>query len=420
MLRHKRRGWRGNLTLWISEVSDLFSTGLQLHWQDVTGHGGSPTRGGADGAGGRTTSSGHAPFDPKRRLNPIDGLLMIDTLLKDLRYAVRTLRKSPAFTAVVVLSLALGIGATSMIFSAINPILLRPLPFADPDRLVAIWGTSGRQPNATAATYREWKEHSPALEQLEYVVPRALRATFPGNDGAERLDHQYVSVGLFRLLGVEPMLGRNFVAEDEREGGVIISYGYWQRRFGGDPDILGRRLGSWNPAVVGVMPPGFQIFPWKEADFWAPLPNVMTGEGRIWGAPIGRLKPGVSMEQAQTQLDAIHQRLGQSWESVDSRWRAADSRWKVRVAPLHEFASRDYARNLHFLMGAVLLLLLIACSNVASLLVGRATKRHWEITTWAALGAGRLRLIRQMLTESVVLALLGGALGVLMAQVGMT
>ncbi len=164
MLRHNRRGWRGNLTLWISEVPDLVSTGAQLRWQGATGRGGSPARGVADGGGGRTTSSGQGPFDPKRSVNRVDLLPMIDTLLKDLRYAVRTLRKSPAFTAVVVLSLGLGIGATSTIFSAINPILLRPLPFEDPGRLVIISERSPDRPDARElprfATYREWKEHN--------------------------------------------------------------------------------------------------------------------------------------------------------------------------------------------------------------------------------------------------------------------
>ena len=347
---------------------------------------------------------------------------MIDTLLKDLRYAVRTLRKSPAFTAVVVLSLALGIGATSTIFSAMNPIMLRSLPFADPDRLVAISENSVQRPGARRtplmSTWLEWKEHSQALEQIEWVIGYTSINTYPGDVGAERNTVQWVSPDLFRLLGVEPILGRNFVEEDAARGplggdrtsgavGVILSYGFWQRRFGGDPDIVGQ---TWaNQVVVGVMRPGFRIFSWNEADFWVPL-DTSFADIR-WMQPIGRLKRGASKEVAQTQLDTIARGLDQSGVSADNGWR-------VRVEPLHEYEAEGYASNLYLLMGAAVFLLLIACSNVASLLVGRATSRHREITTRAALGAGRLRLMRQLLTESVVLALLGGALGVLMAQVG--
>jgi len=347
----------------------------------------------------------------------------LDAFLKDLRYAVRTLRKSPAFTAVVVLSLALGIGATSTIFSAVNPILLRPLPFADPDRLVYVSENSAERPNArripTAVTSLEWTEHNEAFEQIEWVIgaTRVHTYTYPGDVGPERYEVQWVSSGLFHMLGVEPMLGRNFVAEDNEYAngswGVILSYGFWQQRFGGDPDILGQTWG--NQVVIGVMSPGFRIFPWNEANFWEPLGDIASvaenPNAVRWYEPIGRLKRGVSKEGAQAQLDALARGLDRSGVSAESGWR-------VRVEPLHEFASRSYASNLYLLLGAAVLLLLIACSNVASLLMGRATTRHHEITTRAALGAGRLRLMRQLLTESVVLALSGGVLGVLLAQVG--
>ncbi len=343
---------------------------------------------------------------------------MIDTLLKDLRYAVRTLRKSPAFTAVVVLSLALGIGATSTIFSAINPILLRPLPFADPDRLVYISENSPDQPDVGKpprfATYLEWKEHNSAFEHLESVasyVEVETASDIPGTVGPERVGFQAVSPGLFRMLGVAPILGRNFVAKDAPPGGdysaIIISHGFWQRLFRGDPNIIGEKLGD--SPIVGIMPPGFRIFSWNEADVWESFTD--WGAGQRWLESIGRLKPGVSIEGAQTQLDGIARRLDQSWVSDESGWR-------VRVEPLHEYTSGQFTSHLYLLLAAAVLLLLIACSNVASLLMGRAATRHHEITTRAALGAGRLRLMRQLLTESVVLALAGGALGVVMAQVG--
>ena len=348
---------------------------------------------------------------------------MTDTLLNDLRFAVRTLRKSPAFTAVVVLSLALGIGATSTIFSALNPIVLRPLPFTDPDRLVAISEHSAQRPDARRiprlSTYLAWREHNQAFEQIEWAIGSTSVYTYPGAVGAERNAVQWVSPGLFRFLGVEPILGRNFVPEDALPGSqssgrtsgqdaVILSYGFWQRRFGGDPGIIGQ---TWaDQVVVGVMPPGFRIYPWNDADFWQPLDTDYQDLIR-WMQPIGRLKPGVGIEQAQTQLDVIARRLDQSGVSADNGWR-------VRVEPLHERTSGRYTRNLYFLLGAAILVLLIACSNVASLLMGRGATRHREIMTRAALGAGRPRLMRQMLTESIVLALLGGALGVLVAHVG--
>ena len=318
----------------------------------------------------------------------------------------------------MVLSLALGIGATSTIFSAINPILLRPLPFEDPGRLVYISESSPDRPDGgeipRLATYLEWKEHSPAFEELESVVPwvQVFRtSTIPGTVGPEQVSIQYVSFGLFRMLGVAPILGRNFVAEDALPGGdgaTIISHGFWQRLFGGDPDIIGQKWGDG--PIVGIMPPGFRIFSWNEADFWVPLRTDFADNQR-WQEPIGRLSPGVSIEGAQTQLDGIARRLDRF------EW-AAESGRRVRVEPLHEFASGPFTSNLYLLLGAAVLLLLIACSNVASLLMGRAATRHHEITTRAALGAGRLRLMRQLLTESVVLALSGGVLGVVMAQVG--
>ncbi len=366
----------------------------------------------AVGMGSRPPTGGHSKIPES----------MPDALLNDLRYAVRTLRKSPSFTATVVLSLALGIGATSTIFSALNPILLRPLPFPEPDRLVTISENSAESPDARRtpwlSTYLEWREENQAFEQIEWTIGQTFVFTYAGAAGAERNTVQWVSPGLFRMLGVAPILGRHFVAEDVSSGslasprssglpGVIISYGFWQRRFGGDPGIIGQ---TWsNQVVVGVMPLGFRIFPWNDAEFWQPLDHEYRDIR--WMQPIGRLKPGATRDGAQAQLDAIARRLDQSGVSAESGWR-------VRVAPLHEHASARFADNLYLLMGAAVLLLLIACSNVASLLVGRATNRHREIATRAALGAGRLRLMRQFLTESVVLALFGGALGVLLAQVG--
>ena len=350
----------------------------------------------------------------------------VEQLRQDIRYAVHTLGKSPAFTAVVVFSLALGIGTAGTIFGALNPMLLRPLPFPDPDRLVAISEHSAQSPGerrmSKESTYREWREHNQALEQIAWssgYQAGTLLSEYPGVVGAGQTTGQSVSPGLFGLLGVEPVLGRHFTPEDAlgpaMQTSVILSYGFWQRHFSGDPGIVGQ---TWaGRAVVGVMPPGFWIYPWgwADPDLWEAWDYGddldMYDDEERWLEAIGRLKPGVGIEQAQAELDGMARRLDQSGVSAESGWR-------VRVEPLKERASAPFTFDLYFLLGAASLVLLIACGNVASLLMGRAVTRQREMTTRAALGAGRPRLMRQMLTENIVLALFGGTLGVLMAHWG--
>jgi putative ABC transport system permease protein len=263
------------------------------------------------------------------------------------------------------------------------------------------------------STLLAWREHSKSLEGLNSQYVNTILEKYPGIEGAERVGVQYVSVGYFRLLGVAPILGRHFVAEDalppdvtrtDGEDSIIISHGYWQRRFGGDAEILGQTLD--NQVVVGVMPAGFEAWPWNRTDIWKPIEDDLRE-----GGPVGRLKPGVSKEQALAELEGIARGLDESMFSAEGGWR-------LQLMSLHESGARFFKSNLYLLMGAAAFVLLIACSNVASLLLGRAASRQREITTRAALGAGRLRLVRQMLTESIVLALAGGALGVLLARVG--
>ena len=371
------------------------------------------------------------------------GFRSFEDLGQDVRYGVRLLAKSPGFTTVAVLSLALGIGATSTIFSVLNAVVLRPLPFEEPDRLVAIREfdpVSGRGRNPIVSNFLAWREQSQTLEQIALGMG-GVGITVPvsAGGGTARVQRQQVGAHLFRLLGVEPMLGRTFAAEDFaprptspndlRKGGrgtsstVIISFGLWQQQFGGDPAALGQELtratGGTGTIVVGVMPPGFRLIPESgtTAHYWVGQegkyfnPSRQTGNGGT-GTHVGRLKRGVSVEQAQAELQTISWRL-----ALDAG--TEDTPWQVQVEPLDQWLSVEYAGTLYVLFGAVGCVLLIACLNVATLSLGRAAARRKEMATRLALGAGRLRVVRQLLTESLLLALLGGVLGVGLAVAGL-
>ncbi|HEY6186739.1 MAG TPA: ABC transporter permease [Pyrinomonadaceae bacterium] len=352
------------------------------------------------------------------------------TLWQDMRYGVRLLIKRPAFTVIAVLTLALGIGANTAIFSVVNAVVLRPLPYAQPDRLVMIWETMPGNDRRWVApgNFIEWRRQSQAFEQIAAYSNASLNLT--GEGEPEKLTGAAVTPNVFTTLGVEAALGRTFLAEDEQREGervVVLSDGLWQRRFGADPNVLGRSLtlDDKSYVVVGVMPASFR-FP-VQSELWVPgnhgsavspslaaqFPDSDLSNDRdihIYSA-IGRLKPGHTLAEAQAEMKAIAGRLSEAYPETNGGL-------GVNLIPLHREIVGGVSSILFILLGAVAFVLAVACTNVANLLLAHATQRERELAIRIALGAGRLRLIRQMLTESLLLSLAGGALGLLIAMWG--
>jgi putative ABC transport system permease protein len=350
----------------------------------------------------------------------------IEDFWQDLRYGARMLLKNPGFTLVAVLALALGIGANTAIFSVVNAVLLKPLPYYDPQRLVLVTevppekdGVRGGE-YAGSIDYVLWQAESKAFEHL--VAFRSGNAFLTGRGEPERLDSVWATANLFPALGVAPQLGRAFTPEEDRPGGprvAILSHSFWQRRFGGDPAILGQwlTLDRESRQVIGVMPPGFKFI--QKADALlplainAPLELTRNVDGRTYfiGAIFGRLKPGVTTELARSELDSILRRGKQANPNLSYGDKAI-------VTPLGERLVGHLQRGLLLLFGAVAFILLIACANVANLMLARARVRRKEMAIRAAMGAGRGRLVRQTLTESLLLSVCGGAAGLLLATLG--
>ena len=339
----------------------------------------------------------------------------MSTLLQDLRFALRLLTKSPSFTLIAVLTLALGIGANTAIFTVVNAVLLRPLPFQDPSRLVLIAEKSSFPVISTSfQNFSDWRDQSTSFERMQAV--RSAAITLTGAGEPERLNIQMATAGLFSMLGINAQVGRTFLPEEDHAGGtpvVILSYALWQRRFGGSQEILGRpiNLDTRPYTVVGVLPAGFQIL--QPADVWVPFaPWAATlPDDRNWHPGIialGRLKPGVTREQADTEMIGITKRLEQQYPDYNTGTSA-------NVIGLQDQIVQNSRPALVLLLGAVSFVLLIACVNVANLLLARAAARGREVAIRTAMGAGRTRVIRQLLTESVILSLFGGVFAVLLA-----
>jgi putative ABC transport system permease protein len=348
----------------------------------------------------------------------------MEYFLQDLRYAIRTCLRAPVFTMVAVLALALGIGANTAIFTIVHAVLLERLPYQDPDRLVAVWETSARRPgrsNTVApANFIRWGERATVFDGLAGFAETRINLTDAGNP--EELVAENVTAPYFSVLGVPPMLGRVFTpseSADPESSAVVLSGEVWQRRFGSDPSIVGRviRLNGRPRTVVGVMPAGFRLFlkagslVGKPPDLWVPFvlpPAAREPRGRYLSS-IARLKAGVPVAAAQSQMNALA-------ASFAAEMPQFDTGWGVKVVPLHDELSGALHPALLVLSGAVAFVLLIACANVANLLLARGAARHREIAIRSALGAGRTRVIRQLLTESLLLGVLGGAAGLLVAQ----
>ena len=340
---------------------------------------------------------------------------MFGTFARDARHAIRMLINTPGFSLIALITFALGIGVNTAVFSVFNGVLLRPLPYPDADRITMVWLDNRRlgikEDITSHPNYRDWREQNGSYAHMAAFTPSSFSLTGAGEP--ERLQGAQATASFFDVMGVSPSIGRVFTDAHEKFGNdavVVLSHGLWQRKFGGASDVLGRTivLSGRSHEVIGVMPPHFQLP--DEAELWKPLApddNLRNARGAFWLPVIGRLKPGVSVEEAQTEMSAISARMEQQFPG--------NRGYGAYVVTLHQQIVGDVRRSLVVLLAAVGFVLLIACANLGNLMLSRTAARRRELAIRTALGAGRWRLVRQMVTEALVLALAGSALGLLLA-----
>ncbi len=415
----RRGGWTAAASVVMRTLAELPFSAIAARRADNDEHSHQSTTGRAPSA------QGSSPFLPLAPLDPRTGgkTHLLDALTHNLCYATRNLRRSPAFSAVVVLTLALGIGAITVVFTVVNGVLLSPLPYENPERLVRLYSARPDNldqrefvPNSAFLAYREQTDLFETLGTL--YTYREAGVDLIRDDTSQRIVMMPINAGFLEILGVEPLLGREFLPNEETGDSMVamISYGLWQSAFASDPDILGSGidLQGFPHTVIGVLPPGFRNPIGGQVDLYRP-DNLQPGGRNSWGnfylSVIARLQPGVTIEQAHDELDALIAGI-----AVDEP-RATNVR--ARLVPLLEDTVGHTSTMLWVLMAAVGMVLMIACVNVANLFLARSADRWKELAIRAALGAGRRRLVAQMLSESLLLGVVGGLAGLLLSFAGL-